>query len=52
MIQAYQVSFTTPEQLGNIDAFIQDLIVDLYNIADKIRVRLLTAANAIQGADQ
>ncbi|TPG70768.1 hypothetical protein EEL31_21525 [Brevibacillus laterosporus] len=52
MIQAYQVSFTTPEQLGNIDAFIQDLIVDLYNIADKIRVRLLTAANAIQGVDQ
>jgi hypothetical protein len=45
--QDYSVSFTPPEQIGNIDELIEDLVVDLYNIADKIRIRLLSAANAM-----
>ncbi|SDH70195.1 Phage tail sheath protein [Aneurinibacillus thermoaerophilus] len=47
IIQDYQVFFTPPEKIGNVDEFIEDLTVDLYNIADKIRVRLLSAADAM-----
>jgi hypothetical protein len=48
LIQNYDVVFTPPEQIGNIDELIEDLTVDLYNIADKIRIRILSAANAIE----
>ncbi|MFD0682376.1 MULTISPECIES: hypothetical protein [unclassified Paenibacillus] len=51
IIQAYTIKFTTPEEIGNIDELIEDLVIDLYNIADKIRIRLLSAANAIGGGE-
>lgn len=47
IIAAYTIKFTKPEDVGNIDELIQDLVIDLYNIADKIRIRLLSAANAL-----
>ncbi|MDC0763498.1 hypothetical protein POF51_22490 [Brevibacillus sp. AG] len=47
MIQGYTIAFTPPEKVGNVDELIEDLKVDLYNIADKIRIRLLSATNAL-----
>lgn len=48
IIQNYSISFRSPEEIGHVDELIKDLVVDLYNIADKIRIRLYTAADAIK----
>lgn len=46
LIQGYRVSFVPPEEVGSVDEFIEILVIDLYNIADKIRVRLHSATDA------
>lgn len=47
IIEDYQLKFADYGTSSNLDEFIRDIKVNLYNIADKIIIRLLSATNAI-----
>ncbi|TYS55750.1 hypothetical protein FZD47_25315 [Bacillus infantis] len=51
LIENYSVVFAPPGTASGIDEYVQDLRVELYNVADKMRIRLLSAPNVIEGGN-
>lgn len=45
VIQDYKISFRRPDEIGNVDEAIEELRIKLFNIADKITIRLMSAAD-------
>lgn len=48
LIKGYDVAFAVPGTAQGLDEYIMDLRVSLYNIADKMRIRILSAPNTIE----